>query len=204
MEGPNVNLMLLRSLKEEFAASGGSQKMLDIGSCGLHVVNGAFKLGHNVTNWHIVVFLRSIYNLFKNVPACRADYVGLTGSTLFLLKFCSVRWLQNSKVIARALQVLPNLVTYVDHSVKQKKAPTCSSYVAVKKAVADEMLPVKLVFMLSVLEELEPFLAQFQSEKPMLPFLASALDCLLRSLLSRIVLKEKLNAADTSSKLLNY
>lgn len=202
MDGPNVNLKLLRSLKE-FAASGGTQKMLDIGSCGLHVVNGAFRTGHNVTNWHIVVFLRSIYNLFKNVPARRADYVSLTGSTLFPLKFCSVRWLENSKVIARALQVLPNLVAYVDHSVKEKKAPTCSSYVAVKKAVADEMLPVKLAFMLSVSEELEPFLAEFLSEKPMLPFLASALDCLLRSLLSRIVLKEKLNAADTSSKLLN-
>ncbi|KAH9383565.1 hypothetical protein HPB48_025166 [Haemaphysalis longicornis] len=49
MDGPNVNLKVSRSLKEEFAASGGSQKMLDIGSCGLHVVNGAFKSGHNVT-----------------------------------------------------------------------------------------------------------------------------------------------------------
>ncbi|KAH9383564.1 hypothetical protein HPB48_025165 [Haemaphysalis longicornis] len=65
------------------------------------------------------------------------------------------------------------------------------------------MLPVKLAFMLSVSEELEPFLAEFQSVKPMLPFLASTLDCLLRSLLSLIVLKEKLNAADTFSKLLN-
>lgn len=37
----------------------------------------------------------------------------------------------------------------------------------------------------------------------MLPFLALALDGLLHSLLSRIVLKEKLNAADTSLKLLN-
>ncbi|KAL1485417.1 hypothetical protein MTO96_010138 [Rhipicephalus appendiculatus] len=39
-------------------------------------------------------------------------------------------------------------------------------------------------------------------EKPMLPFLATALDGLLRSLMGQIVLKEKLDAADTSSKLM--
>ncbi|KAH6928424.1 hypothetical protein HPB50_015531 [Hyalomma asiaticum] len=69
-------------------------------------------------------------------------------------------------------------------------------------AVKDEMLPVKLAFMLSVAEELEPFLAEFQTEKPMVPFLATALDGLLQSLLGRIMLKGKLDAAGTFSKLM--
>ncbi|CAN7981355.1 unnamed protein product [Ixodes pacificus] len=56
--------------------------------------------------------------------------------------------------------------------------------------------------MLSISEELEPFLAEFQTDKPMLPFLAPALDCLLRSLLARVVKKDILQAANTSSKLL--
>lgn len=66
----------------------------------------------------------------------------------------------------------------------------------------DKMLSVKLAFMLPVAEELEPFLAEFQTDKPMLLFLYAALDSLLRSLLGRIVKKQILCAADTSSKLL--
>lgn len=101
----------------------------------------------------------------------------------------------------RALQVLPTLVTYIDCS-KRKKRPTCCSYNNVENTVANHMLPVKLAFMLSIAEELEPFLAEFQSKKPMVPFLASALDGLLHSLLGRIVTKETLSAADMPSKLL--
>ncbi|CAN7984064.1 unnamed protein product [Ixodes hexagonus] len=56
--------------------------------------------------------------------------------------------------------------------------------------------------MLSIAEELEPFLAEFQTDKPMVPFLSTALDNVLRSLLARILKKEILSAADTPSKLL--
>lgn len=97
MECPNVNLKFLRSLKEELAASDVHQNILDIGSCRLHIVSGAFKTGHDVTQWDIVVFLHSIYNLAQNVPARRPDFVSRTGSTVFPLKFCSVRWLENAE-----------------------------------------------------------------------------------------------------------
>lgn len=202
MDGPNVSLKFLKSLKQEFSASDGNQNIVDIERCGLRVVSGAFKTGHNVAKWNTVVFLRSMYNLFKNVPARRVDYVNFTGSILSPLKFCSARWLENGKALPRALEVLPDVVKYVEHVKKEKKLPTCGSYAHVEMAVKDEMLPVKLAFMLSVAEELEPFLAEFQTEKPMLPFLATALDGLLQSLLGRIVLKGKLDAAGTFSKLM--
>ncbi|KAM7281494.1 hypothetical protein ISCGN_006217 [Ixodes scapularis] len=99
MDGPNVNLKFPRSLKEELRASDTNHQILDIGSCGIQVVSGAFKAGHAATHWDLVVFLCGSYNLFKCVPARRADYIHFTGSALFALKFCSVRWLKNSKVI---------------------------------------------------------------------------------------------------------
>lgn len=120
MNSRNVNLKLLKSLKQEFSASDGNQNIVDFGSCGLHVVSGAFKTGHNVTKWNTGVFLRSMYNLFKNVPTRQADYVNFRGSTLFRLKFGSVRWLENGKALARALQVLPNGVRYVEQSRKKR------------------------------------------------------------------------------------
>lgn len=202
MDGPNVNLKLLRSLKEELRSSDDSHQILDIGSCGLHVINGAYKAGHTATRWDLVTFLRSCYNLFKFVPARRADYVLMTGSKQFPMKFCSVRWLENSKVISRALVVLPNLAKFVEGSTKAKKRPTCSSYDIVEKAVGDELLSAKLAFVLSIAGEMEPFLAEFQTNKPMTPFLSTALDGILRSLLARIVKKEVLDAADAPSKLL--
>lgn len=83
MDRPNVSLKFLRSLKEELKEYDDSHSILDIGSCGLYVVNGAFKAGHAATRWDLVVFLRSSYNLTKCVPAHGADYVHFTGSTLF-------------------------------------------------------------------------------------------------------------------------
>ncbi|XP_077511308.1 uncharacterized protein LOC144121784 [Amblyomma americanum] len=202
MDGPNVNLKFLRSLKEELREADNSHKILDIGSCGLHIVNGAFKTGHSATHWDLVAFLRGSYNLFKCAPARRADYTRYTGSVVFPLKFCPVRWLENRKVISRALDIIPNLLKYVECSKEAKKPPACASFSTVEKAVGDRMLPVKLAFMLSIAEELEPFLAEFQTDKPMLPFVAPALDRLLRSLLGRIIRKEFLQATNTSSKLL--
>ncbi|KAH8034074.1 hypothetical protein HPB51_019429 [Rhipicephalus microplus] len=202
MDGPNVNMKFLRSLKEELKELDESHNILDIGSCGLHVMNGAYKAGHAATGWDVIGFLRSSYNLFKCVPARRADYVTFTGSALFPLKFCAVRWLENGKVIIRALELLPNLLKFVEGSVKAKKQPTCSSYSAVANAVRDQLLPVKLAFMLSICEELEPFLAEFQTDNPMVPFISTALHNILRSLLARIVKKEVHVAADTPAKLL--
>ncbi|KAH8022063.1 hypothetical protein HPB51_021515 [Rhipicephalus microplus] len=45
MDGPNVHFKFLRSLKEELRESDESH-ILDIGSCGLHAINGAYKAGH--------------------------------------------------------------------------------------------------------------------------------------------------------------
>ncbi|XP_049275212.1 uncharacterized protein LOC125759844 [Rhipicephalus sanguineus] len=56
MDGPNVNFKFLRSLKEELRGSDESH-ILDIGSCGLHVINGAYKAGHVVSGWDLVSFL---------------------------------------------------------------------------------------------------------------------------------------------------
>lgn len=63
-DGPNVNLKFLRDfadhVKEEF-----DSKLLDIGTCSLHIVHGVFKTAHKQTKWEIHEFLRCIYYLFK-------------------------------------------------------------------------------------------------------------------------------------------
>lgn len=201
MDGPNVNMKFLREIKQELCDSSDSPQILEVGSCGLHVVNGAFKTGHAATGWQLVEFLRAIYNLFKCVPARRAEYARITESNIYPLKFCAVRWLENVRVISRALEVLPYLKVYVESCRNENKRPTSASYGVVETAIRDPLLPAKLTFMLSVAEELQPFLAQFQTDSPMFPFLGTALENLLRLLMSRIVKKEVMMAADSPLKL---
>nr|CAD7266391.1 unnamed protein product [Timema shepardi] len=70
--------------------------------------------GIKATDWKLVEFLRALYNLWKAVPARRADYIAITGSTLFPLKFCAIRWLENAKVAERAFIILPNVLKFVN------------------------------------------------------------------------------------------
>lgn len=72
----------------------------------------------------------------------------------------------------------------------ENKRLTSANYTVVKKAIRDPLLCTKLTFMLSVAEELEPFLVQFQSDTSMLPFLGISPETLLRFLMSRIIKKE--------------
>ncbi|KAH6921312.1 hypothetical protein HPB50_027699 [Hyalomma asiaticum] len=68
---------------------------------------------------------------------------------------------------------------YVESCRNENKQPTSNSCTVVETAICDPLLCAKLTFMLSVAEELQPFLAQFQSNAPMLPFLGTALEKLL-------------------------
>ena len=57
MDGPNVNWKFFRLLSEE----NNCKKILEMGSCGLHVLYGAFQTGHKAAGWKIADFLKSIY-----------------------------------------------------------------------------------------------------------------------------------------------
>lgn len=84
----------------------------------------------------------------------------------------------------------------------ENKQPTSASYSVVETAIRDPLLSAKLTFMLGIVEELQPLLTQFQTDSPMLPFLGTALENLLRSLMNRIVKKEVMVAADSLLKLI--
>lgn len=61
MDGPNVNLKFHRDLSDSLTKEPEERVLLDIGSCGLHSVNGAFKTGMKLTSWEISEFLSALY-----------------------------------------------------------------------------------------------------------------------------------------------
>ena len=128
MDGPNVNWkfhsMIQKQIEREY-----NKNLINIGSCGLHILHNAFKAGAVATKWEVSSFLSSLYHLFKDSPARREDFKNATGSATLPLKFVSHRWMENVPVCERALLLIQHVDTYVKKvQAKEFDKPTCKSF----------------------------------------------------------------------------
>ena len=128
MDGPNGNWKLVELLEEELEDN--EESLISIGSCGLHVVNRAFQGGHQTTSWNVNSLLKAMYTLFKDSPARRADHIQFSGDEKFALKFCAVRWTENSKVADRAIEVYSDMTKFVKEKLKSLKHFSSANRVA--------------------------------------------------------------------------
>lgn len=204
MDGPNVNHKFYRDYTDERKKMHpDTSNLVDIGSCGLHVVHGAFKTGANTTGWQIDNLLRSLWYLFADSPARRADYTTITASETFPLQFCSTRWVEDVSVAERAVCVWANVCKYVEavSSGPKSKIPKSASYKSVCKAVSDSLTVPKLQVFIRTAKYLTPFLEQFQTDKPMVPFLATELHELLCNLLVNFLKRPTIESSTPASLL---
>ena len=101
-----------------------------------------------------------------------AKTVKLTGSTVFPMKFCPYRWVEDVVVAERAHQMWPNIKKYVSSfRATPKKAPQAASYATIKEACEDPLTLTKLEFIISVAKQLQPVLLKLQTDAPMALFL---------------------------------
>ena len=68
MDGPNVNWDVLKR-HSQYREEKELAQLVIIGSCGLHVVNGAFRTGMMETDWDIHKVLHAVWKLFDESPA---------------------------------------------------------------------------------------------------------------------------------------
>ncbi|XP_060788897.1 uncharacterized protein LOC132893778 isoform X2 [Neoarius graeffei] len=185
MDGPNVNWKLLDLLQQDHA------QLVSVGSCGLHTLHNSFKAGFSM--WNVDKILKAMHTLFHNVPARREDYEQVTKSTWFPKPFCGHRWLENLPVIEQALEVWPSLMLYMDavHK-KQLPNPKMSSFDTIEAAIKDPLMTAKMHFFMTVARTFHPFMKKYQTDEPMMPFLAKDLAELIKSLLRRCVKREVL------------
>ena len=94
MDGPNVNWKFFTDMKKKLSDDFDTI-LINIGSCGLHIVHNSFKTGATATEWKVEALLSSLYYLFKDSPARREDFSKVSGSTRLPLKFVNHRWLEN-------------------------------------------------------------------------------------------------------------
>ena len=143
--------------------------------------------------------MRSLWQLFHDTPSRREDFVKLTGSTVFPLKFCSS---QMGRGCCCGREGSPNVAQHQEVCfVFLKKAPQTASYATIKEACEDPLTVTKLEFFISVAKQLEPFLLKFQTNVPMAPFLGQSLKNLLLTLMGRFIKKDVLAQADSYPKL---
>ena len=60
MDGPNINWKMLDLIVEDRNSNETYPNLLDVGSCSLHVVHGAFRTGMKQTDWGINLLLKSL------------------------------------------------------------------------------------------------------------------------------------------------
>ena len=204
MDGPNVNWKFHDLLQEHICEAGEeASALISVGSCGLHVVHNAFKTGAQASEWNVEEVLSSLYWLFVDSPA-RKDFTEITGSMVFPLKFCKHRWLENIPVVVRAQEIWDKVIMYVQRVQNGKKyaTPTSKSFKIIRDAVQDPLMPAKMAASESVAKQLQPFLAIFQSDNPLLPFMASTLQKIIAGLMKRFVMADVLQKATSAVKLL--
>ena len=85
---------------------------------------------------------------------------------------------------------------------KKFSTPTSKSFKILRDAVRDALMPVKMAAFESVAKQLQPFLAIFQSDNPLLPFMASTLEKMIVGLMKRYVWAGVLQKATSAVKLL--
>ena len=90
MDGPNVSLKFLNDAAKDRVANE-QHELIFVGTCGLHVIHGAFKTGAESTDWKIKKILKAAFQILPDSPARREDYKSITGCDLHPLNFCATR-----------------------------------------------------------------------------------------------------------------
>nr|CAD7413859.1 unnamed protein product [Timema poppensis] len=156
--------------------------LLNLGTCGLHVVYSSLRTGVESVDWDISSLLRHMYYLFTDSPARRALFTQLAECASFPLKFYGVQWLENAKCFQRALRIWDHV-----KFLKEEKLPKTKSVETLKRAACDPFLKCKLAFCKTIADECQPFLQRFQTSKQMTPYLFEAVEKLLRYPMNRCV-----------------
>ena len=107
-------------------------QLIDIGTCGLHMVHNSFKHGSVGSKWKIQNLLHSMYKIFHESPSRRADFERLTSASEqnYPLQFVWHRWIENADVAKRAIIVWSKVMEVVKYwqTLLKSKQPGNQSY----------------------------------------------------------------------------
>ena len=106
MDGPNTNLKV--------KAEGELPQFIDIGTCNLHTVHGAFETGATKSGWNLKKLLKGAHQILRDTPARRKDHFNLTGCSKFPLPFVATRWVEDKGLSDRLIELWDNIKKVFD------------------------------------------------------------------------------------------
>ena len=204
MDGPNTNWKVLDKLKSHRMENELPQ-IVDVGSCGLHVVHGAFQTGVKATGWNLEKVLKAMWKMFNDSPARRDLYIQLNTSDVFPLMFCQTRWVEDEPVAVRAIQVWQYVVNVIKHFqtlCKSKQPANNKSYDTLVDYHNDVFMKVKFQFFIDIAGMMCSYLKQFQTDNPMMLFVPEILEGVIRRLMNIFIRKAVIDEADTAYSLI--
>ena len=113
MDGPNTNLTVLEKNKKK-RVEGELPQFIDIGTCNLHTVHGAFETGATKSNWNLKKLLKGPYRILRDTPARREDYFNLNGCSKSPLPFVATGWVEDKGVSDRLIELWDNIKKVFD------------------------------------------------------------------------------------------
>ena len=205
-DGLSVNLLFL-NLHEETRCLNELPALLDIRTCGIHTIHGSLKNIERASEWDIGKVLKSMSKILMNPPARRETFGKITESNIYSLPYCSHRWYENENCLHRAVEIWPAFNIFVEHLMKLPKAKQPAkgkgkSILVLKKAVDNPLIQAKMKFLELLSSKLNEFLRGFQTDQPMVPFLAETLKTVFRSFMNMFILNSVMLKVDTQIKLL--
>ena len=84
----------------------------------------------------------------------------------------------------------------------KSKRPDCKNYKVLVNHHLDPFIPLKMEFFKQITKILQHYLVEFQTEKPMVPFLGVALENQMRKLAKMVIKKDVLDEAKTQKQLM--
>ena len=104
MDGANANLKVLEEYQKK-RVEGELPQFIDIGTCNLHIVHGAFETGATKSGWNLKKLLKGAHRILRDTPARREDYFNLTGCNKFPLPFVATTWVEGKGVSDRLIEL---------------------------------------------------------------------------------------------------
>lgn len=190
-DGPNVNKSIWEKINSTVKETTDSPGLLSLGFCNLHVVNNGFRKGLNtVQHWGVEDFIHDVFSWFKYSAPRREDYKAvqqlLDLESKTFAKFVESRWTTLSDVLDVYIQQFIGLKQYFCNMTDSTTLES-PRYRRIVLYLKSKWSLVYMRFLKSVGQLLNEFLIPFQTKKPLIHALYSALRELFLKLVQRFV-----------------
>ena len=174
MDGPIFNWKLYDTIVEERYQNDDYLALIDIGSCSLHVVHGAFKSGVQKTEWGIHGLFKAVHNLFDESPAKKEKITKILLDLRFF-HYLSVDTdgLKTNKLQTDLLMFGPSLLNKWTKPWRNQrvKFQDLVSFATLGTAIQDGLIVAKLQFISSTATIIMPHFQKLQGNAPLVHFM---------------------------------